>query len=119
MHGINTDMKTFTTLIKARVNATERSVPVIRSAGRVPAIGRDEEDVLALDADAPFAQLVDARMGLEHFDLIDADEMLKVRGEARIADHGLDRICRTVREDREFHAAGPKVLQRGGDFGEG
>ena len=27
MHGINTDMNTFTALIKARVNATERSVP--------------------------------------------------------------------------------------------
>lgn len=27
MHGINTYMKTFTALIKARVNGTERSVP--------------------------------------------------------------------------------------------
>jgi hypothetical protein len=27
MHGINTDMKTFTALIKARVNGTERSIP--------------------------------------------------------------------------------------------
>ncbi|PVE05035.1 hypothetical protein B472_16460 [Limnohabitans sp. Rim28] len=27
MHGINKDMKTFTALIKARVNGTERSIP--------------------------------------------------------------------------------------------
>jgi glycine cleavage system protein P-like pyridoxal-binding family len=27
MHDINTDMKTFTALIKARVNGTERSIP--------------------------------------------------------------------------------------------
>ena len=27
MHGINTDMKTFTALIKARINGIERSIP--------------------------------------------------------------------------------------------
>ena len=91
----------------------------VRRAMRIPAVGRQEADLAGRHAAARLDQAIDARIGLEHLAVIDAQHRLEAVGQPGGLHHGVEHLGIAVRQDGEPHAGALQPVEHRRHLGEG